>query len=121
MRNRSGDRIMPPGKSIIILNEDEGWLYCWNRQEYRRDGLGGLPECTLFRNEGKRLSSEIILECEKVLVECHPNWPRCAFTYVDPRFVESPNPGYCFKKAGWRKIDKSKNLGLLLMMKIIKP
>lgn len=108
LRNRQGNRIMPPGKSLIILNEEEGWLFCWNRQRYRRDGLGNLPGCTLFRNEGARLSSKVILECERILTQIYPNWPRCVFTYVDPKLVKSPNPGYCFKKAGWRKIDRSK-------------
>ena len=117
-RGRSGSRIMPPGKSIIILNEEQDWLFCWNRQCYRRDGLGRLPECTLFRNEGDRLSSSIILECEDVLTKVHPNWPKCVFTYVDPALVKSPNPGYCFRMAGWRQIDRSIK-GLILMMKIL--
>lgn len=56
--------------------------------------------CSIFRNESSRRSSEIILEAEEWAFE---KWgPSRIYTYVDPRKITSPNPGYCFKVAGWK-------------------
>jgi len=47
---------------------------------------------------------EIILEAEKLAAE---KWgPNRAFTYVDPAKIRSPNPGFCFKVAGWRFVRR---------------
>lgn len=89
-----------PGRKIVLRNPEGTWVFAWRRSEFREDGQTGW-ECTIFRNESGQLSSEIILECEKY-VEGRK------FTYIDPDEVESPNPGYCFKIAGWKYDGKSK-------------
>ena len=62
----------------------------------------------IFRNESDRPSSEIILEAEE---HAKRKWPelRRFYTYIDPSKVASPNPGFCFKKAGWRFVKLSDN------------
>ena len=39
------------------------------------------------------------------------------FTFVNPGKVGSPNPGYCFKKAGWRHVGRTKKRGLHILEK----
>jgi len=80
----------------------------------RDDGIGDVYECTIFRNESDRLSSEIITEAVRKTCE---EWGKKPFvTYVDAKKVKSPNPGFCFKKANWKKIGMSKSGKILLKL-----
>jgi hypothetical protein len=77
------------------------------------DGQTGYS-CTIFRNEGPRRSSELILEAEDAATR---RWgPNRFFTYINPKKVKSANPGYCFKCAGWKHIGMSEG-GLHLLAK----
>jgi hypothetical protein len=98
-----------PGRKIVLRNPEGTWVFAWRKAELREDGQTGW-ECTIFRNESDRLSSEIILECEK-FVEGR------MFTYINARKVRSCNPGYCFKRAGWTFDGKSKS-GLVRLAKV---
>ena len=62
--------------------------------------------CTIFRRVLGPLASEMILEAELALdgKTCGPSG---LMTYVDGRKIDSPNPGYCFKMAGYRVIGYS--------------
>lgn len=96
-----------PAKNLILRNAEGTVLFVWMfpRPEYRMDGQLGF-NCTLFRNESKRRSSEIILEAERFAVA---KWgPGRAYTYVDKSKVKSRNPGWCFIAAGWRVCGESK-------------
>jgi hypothetical protein len=91
------------GRKIVIRDAPGdvlfGWLY--PDETMRMDGQTGY-NCAIFRNESTRLSSEIILECEAIAVE---RWgPNRMYTYVNPARIASRNPGYCFKKAGWKNV-----------------
>jgi len=108
-------QFMPPGRTLVLrdmLGEIVfGWLWCLEGLRY--DKQAGFC-CTIFRNESKRRSSDVILEAEAVAVA---KWGRNRmFTYVDPDHVASPNPGYCFKMAGWIFAGKSLS-GLHLLEK----
>jgi hypothetical protein len=88
-----------------------GWL--WPDEAMRMDGQKGY-NCAIFRNESQRRASEIILEAEEL---AFAKWGRNrVYTYVDGSKIKSVNPGFCFKKAGWRAIGKSK-AGLTLLVK----
>ena len=92
-----------------------GWIWC--DPALRMDDQGGY-NCAIFRNESRRRSSDIILEAEAM---AFAKWgPNRVFTYVDGAKIKSPNPGYCFKKAGWAKIGMSKS-GLTLLAKGKRP
>lgn len=109
-RNTPGARdFVGPGRVIILRDPAGTWLFVWRSCKYRLDGQAGW-ECSIFRNEGMRLSSEIILECEAWV-------DGRMFTYVDAGKVRSANPGFCFKRAGWRVAGKSKKRGLVLLVK----
>ena len=108
-------QFMPPGqkKVLITLNCDAvfGWLKNTVERYDKQEGVC----CTLFRNEGRIRSSDLILEAELI---AWVKWPgERFFTYVDPGKIASRNPGYCFLKAGWRKCGTSKK-GLILMEKL---
>lgn len=104
-----------PGRKLV-LRDCAGdvvfaWLWCFD--EMRLDGQTGY-NCTIFRNESGRRSSDIIREAEQ---HATAKWgPNRFYTYVDPRKVRSSNPGYCFQAAGWQKTGRSKS-GLLLLAK----
>lgn len=106
---------MPPGETMVLLTQDCRAVFGWQRTRVERlDHQDGVC-CTLFRNEGPVLSSLLIAEA------CDLAWARWPgqrlFTYVAPARVRSPNPGYCFLRAGWRKAGHSKS-GLLLVERL---
>lgn len=88
------------GRKIVIRDALGEVLFGWMFPQaiLRMDGQSGY-NCAIFRNESRRLSSEIILECEAIAIE---RWgPNRMYTYVNPAKIASVNPGYCFKQAGW--------------------
>ena len=70
------------------------------------NGLDGWT-CTIFRNTGPTLSSELILAAETELLSRYTCGPDGLLTYVWDRKVASVNHGYCFKRAGWKAIGRS--------------
>ena len=100
-----------PGECLALMTPEQNALFVWDKKLIRDDSQYGL-NCAVFRNEGQRLSSDLVLAAE----ECaEAKWGKCRmFTYVDPKKVVSANPGYCFKVAGWKHIGESvKGLHLL--------
>jgi len=66
-------------------------------------------ECALFRNTGPFLSSELIIDAVLLSMAIWGPVPKDGFiTFVKPDKVKSPNPGYCYKKAGWKITGQSK-------------
>lgn len=93
------------GEKMVLLTSDCLSLFVWQRSTVeRRSGQVGVC-CTVFRNEGPNLSSLLIREAMELA------WNRWTgerlFTYVADRKVQSPNPGYCFKVAGWRSCGRN--------------
>lgn len=125
-KNRKGVRdwlahgITGPGASITLLTSDCSALFVWVKQNYSDIEQYGV-NCAVFRNEGNILSSLLILEAEKIAWQKWPN--ERLFTFVDPNEINSSNPGYCFKLAGWKLIRDNNNnpiktpRGLLLLEK----
>jgi hypothetical protein len=107
-------QFVPPGESIVLRNAEGTCVFVWIRNVVPRyDKQVGI-NCTIFRNESCRRSSDIILEAELFAVE---RWGNVrAFTYIDAEKIQSVNPGYCFKKAGWKSAGRSKS-GLILLEK----
>jgi hypothetical protein len=88
------------GRKLVLRDVLGTCLFVWMfpDPEMRMDRQDGY-NCAIFRNESTRRSSEIILEAETLAIE---KWgPHRFYTYIDPLKVRSPNPGYCFKVAGW--------------------
>ena len=93
------------GRKLVLRDTDGRIVFVWMFPQLDRwDHQVGYNN-TLFRNESGRRSSAIILEAEAHAVA---TWgPGRAYTYIDPRQVQSVNPGYCFKCAGWRFVRRS--------------
>lgn len=108
-RRSVGNRqFMYSGRKIVIRNAEGtllfGWY--WPQDDMRMDKQTGYC-CSIFRNESQRLASEVILECEEIAIA---RWgPNRMFTYVRPDKIRSVNPGYCFKRAGWHFIRKTRD------------
>jgi hypothetical protein len=88
-----------PGQKLclLFLTEEAG---CCFRKFISDNGQVGV-NLAWFRNESDVLSSDLLKEAVSVAQE---RWPgERLYTYVDPEAVQSRNPGYCFKVAGWRK------------------
>jgi hypothetical protein len=99
----------------LVLRDAEGtvlWVWMYPDESMRMDGQTGYNNA-IFRNESRRLSSEIILEAEE---HAFAKWgPNRMYTYIDPDKVRSTNPGYCYLMAGWRHEGWSKGGKRLLV------
>tara|TARA_R110002110_G_scaffold51805_13_gene151542 strand:- start:569 stop:853 length:285 start_codon:yes stop_codon:yes gene_type:complete len=68
----------------------------------------------MFRNEGPELSSELIQQAVAATRHEWGNPPEKGMvTFVKASAVRSTNPGYCFKRAGFRRVGKTKTRSLL--------
>lgn len=110
---KNGSLFVGPGEKMVLVTEDYSALFVW-RKFISDDGQQGV-NCAVFRNESPHLSSSLILEAEAL---AWARWPGQRFyTYVNPRKIKSPNPGYCFKMAGWRECGKTTK-GLIILEKL---
>jgi hypothetical protein len=105
-RQRIGSpQFMPPGRTIVLLTLDEHalWGVALNmaptgEQRWR---------CTIFRNEGPELSSDLVREATRRTFELWrhrygglPSVPLT--TEIDPDLVRRKRDvGRCFRRAGW--------------------
>ena len=104
-----------PGEYVLLMTVDSQAVFGWVRNTVERlDHQQGIY-CPIFRNESAHLSSELILAAEEFALNRWPSVPRM-FTYVDASKVQSPNPGYCFKRAGW-KVNGMSGSGKVLLEK----
>lgn len=99
-----------PADSLAFVTpcQRAGWLSQWTH--HPDDGLLAL-RCAFFRNEGAGLSSELIVAAMRLTEALWPPelfavYPRDGWvTFIEPAKIASPNPGYCFKVAGWSVDD----------------
>tara|TARA_R100000687_G_C6413357_1_gene147467 strand:+ start:431 stop:916 length:486 start_codon:yes stop_codon:yes gene_type:complete len=113
-RYRNG--VVGPGENLCLLTVDgqAGWI--WRREMMpRKDNQVGV-NCSLFRNEGPLLSSDLVAEADDL---ARGRWPDVArhWTYVADSKIKSGNPGYCYKMAGWRACGRNKDGTLTVLEK----
>jgi len=101
-------QFVPPGRCVVLLAGSPPralWVSSWPFAAYVRHAWAGAWMCTCFRNEGAGLSSALITEAVAVT-----RWawgappPLGMVTFVDTRHTASPNPGYCYKRAGFVQV-----------------
>ena len=100
-----------PGQKMVLVSRDGLALFVWRkfRSLDHQEGIN----CAVFRNVGPVLSSELILEADRIGWE---RWPgERHYTYVDQRKIRSSNPGYCVLKAGWSRCGVTKDQGLTIL------
>ena len=120
-RKVGSPQFMPPGQTLVLITPDDKAVFGWWRPHpdsgiKQMNGLDGWT-CTIFRNTGPQRSSDLILAAEKELLERYDVGPDGLLTYVWDKKVESVNPGYCFKVAGWKRIGRSQDDRKTLLQK----
>lgn len=121
-RKPGSGQFMPPGQTLVLVSTDGLAVWGWWRPHPRSglramNGLDGWT-CTIFRNESPIRSSTLILAAEVCLIASGVDiGPDGLLTYVWDAKVNSPNPGYCFKRAGWQAIGRSKDGRKTLLQK----
>lgn len=121
-RKIGSPQFMPPGQTVILLGADDAAVFGWWRPDpssgiKAMNGLDGWT-CTIFRNEGARRSSDLILLAEIALVQTgHTCGPSGFITYVWDKKIRSSNPGYCFKQAGYVRTGRSADNRKTLLQK----
>ena len=106
-------RFVGPGERLVLRTSDGLALFVW-RKFLDDSGQVGV-NCAAFRNEGPELSSALIQEAEQW---AWSSWPGVRlYTYVNPSKIQSNNPGYCFKVAGWRVCGTTKINRLTILEK----
>jgi len=118
-RRRVGsNQFMPPGQTLVLMHRRGNAVFGWWRP-HPNAGIKAMNNldgwtCTIFRNETEERSSDLILGAELLLAMTKSCGPDGMMTYVWDKKVASPNPGYCFKMAGWavrgRSADGKKTL-----------
>lgn len=102
-----------PGEKLVLITKEQDALFVW-RKFQSDDGQLGI-NCAIFRNESKQLSSFLLNEAEKIAWK---RWPgERLYTYVNPRKIQSKNPGFCFKSNGWKKCGVTKVNKLIILEK----
>ena len=126
-RKVGSPQFMPPGQTLVLLTPDGRAVFGWWRPDpssgiRAMNGLDGWT-CTIFRNEAPDLylSSDLILEAEEMLLDRYDCGPDGLITYIEDRKVRSPNPGFCFKKAGWKVTGRSADDKKTLLQKALGP
>ena len=111
--NRLRRLFVGPGEKLVLMTTDGMALFVW-RKFRSMDNQSGV-NCSIFRNEGPYLSSDLIKDACKIAWQ---KWPgERLYTYINKGKVKSPNPGYCFKLAGWEYINDNQN-GKLAILEI---
>lgn len=108
-QNVGSPQFVPPGRCLVLLTERALWVTSWPFAQYVRHRWPGAWVCSLFRNEGECLSSELIREAVAVTRWRWPDIPELGMiTFVNRDMIRSTNPGYCYQQAGFVKDGHTK-------------
>jgi hypothetical protein len=93
-----------PGEKLVLRSADGLVVFAWRWSVFRHDGQEGV-ECTLFRNESRRCSSDLIREAVSLV---RVRWPgQRLFTYCKATRDRKGcliQYGRCFLEAGWNLV-----------------
>jgi hypothetical protein len=101
------------GQNLVFITEDLKATWVTFRptpgKATRMDKLDAW-ECALFRNTGPVKSSLLIREAVLLSVALWGPLPKDGMiTYVKPECVLTEIPGYCYRRAGWRRVGYAKD------------
>jgi hypothetical protein len=107
-------QFVPPGRCLVLYAKtatgEAVWVTSWPFAEYVKHAWAGAWVCSIFRNEGAGLSSELIAQAVAASLAVYGAPPALGIiTFVLPSAVRSVNPGYCYKRAGWRLAGAAKD------------
>jgi len=107
---RKPSRVVGPGEYLILTTPRRDFLIIFRVSNRPIAGQVGIY-LTLCRNTSKSKTSALI---RAALERAWQRWPgKDVFTFVNPRKVRSAVPGYCFRRAGFRRVAETKG-GLLI-------
>jgi hypothetical protein len=102
------DQFVPPGRCLVLLTEDADalWISSWPFADYVQHAWAGAWMNSCFRNEGDRLSSDLILAAVAATRAYWPSPPALGMvTFVDATKVRHKrDPGRCFRRAGFEHV-----------------
>lgn len=103
-------QFMPPGRCLVLWMPGAVWGSSWPLAEYVKHQWGGAWICSLFRNEGAGLSSELITEAVAATRWFWGEPPSIGFvTFVDrDKTRRKRDPGRCYRRAGWEVVGETK-------------
>lgn len=110
-----------PGWNFVLYAEQRNGrsaVFCWWRPKWeagvlRKDGLRAI-ECTIFRNETRFWSSDLIRDAVAAVQTWEHavdvEWPDGLITGVNAAATaqgrsDASRAGHCFREAGWRDFD----------------
>jgi hypothetical protein len=97
-------QFVPPGRCVVLVTEcgRAVWVTSWPFAEYVRHAWAGAWVCSIFRNEGAGLSSELITAAVAATRYFWTPPPLGMITFVDRGKTRAKrDPGRCFRKAGF--------------------
>jgi hypothetical protein len=101
-------QFVPPGRCLVLLTEqaDALWITSYPYAAYVKHAWPGAWVCSVFRNEGPILSSELIRQAVAATRWYWPDVPALGMiTFVDPSKVRHKrDPGRCYRRAGFRHV-----------------
>tara|TARA_R100000808_G_C2145865_1_gene153716 strand:- start:488 stop:979 length:492 start_codon:yes stop_codon:yes gene_type:complete len=105
-------QFVAPGRNVVLLSTCRRalWVTRVQRRDLCKHAWPGAWECSLFRNEGAGLSSELILEAIAATRWMWGDPPdEGMITFVNRAKVKSKkNPGYCYIIAGFTPVGRTK-------------
>lgn len=115
-RQKPGTRqMMPPGRTLVLVVPGRA---VWGSllQEKVDHAWPGAWVCSIFRNEGAGLSSELIAEAVAATRWAWGDNPHGMVTFVDLSEVRRKrDPGRCFRRAGFRVVGRTAKRGHLVL------
>jgi hypothetical protein len=102
-------QFVPPGRCVVLRVDNLAvWVTSHPFAEYVKHQWAGAWVNSIFRNEAAGLSSELIREAVAATRWFWDAPELGIITFVDSSKVRSTNPGYCYQKAGFHKVGKTK-------------
>ena len=108
---RNPRRIVGPGEYLILSTPCRRALIVFRVSNREIAGQKGIY-LSFCRNETSQKTSVLIRKAIEIAWERWPGKP--VFTLVNPKKVQSPIPGYCFRRAGFRRVAITSR-GLLVL------
>lgn len=105
-----------PGEKLVLRTWEGDAMFVWRKfQDMCEHGHG--VNCAIFRNESPHQSSELIQQADQIADVIWPDQRH--YTYVRADAIASTNPGFCFLKAGWRRMKQRTGRGLVILERVI--
>lgn len=112
-------QFVPPGRCVVLVSlcERAVWVTSWPFAEYVRHAWAGAWVCSIFRNEGAGLSSDLVRQAVAATRSIWEPPPLGIVTFVDAaKTRRKRDPGRCFLRAGFARVGETKGGLVALQM-----